>query len=471
MLNITEKLELLQLLELKEEYLKYNKIESIFSTPENRGLYPRHMEFIESTNKYSQLCFLGGNRTGKTVLGTFLITCWMTGVYPDWYNGRKFDSPVNVWIAGNNLKTVRDILQYELLGLLSAAGTGMIPKDKINRIIKGNGVANLVDTLEVKSMYEGMSLIGFKSFDSGRITFQGTSKDIVWLDEESPQDIYEECLLRTLTTNGIVILTFTPLMGITPLVQSFIEDGEKAGKKVITCTWDDCGHLSKEQKNRMLLALPPFQRDARSKGVPYLGSGSIYPIKEEEFTISPFAIPDHWPRIFAIDPGWNYTACIWVAVDLDSDISYVYSEYKQSGEKPSFHADAIKTRKVLKGVIDPAGNGTSQTDGNKTIELYRDNGLELSNADNSVEAGILAVWEGFCSGKLKIFNNCQQLLSELRLYRRSEGGKIVKSNDHLSDAMRYCYLARSKAEIINKTNYQYDTNNFYAVNRYTRVTL
>jgi phage terminase large subunit-like protein len=35
-------------------------------------------------------------------------------------------------------------------------------------------------------------------------------------------DIYTECLLRTMTTDGLIMVTFTPLNGRTPLVASFL---------------------------------------------------------------------------------------------------------------------------------------------------------------------------------------------------------------------------------------------------------
>ena len=40
------------------------------------------------------------------------------------------------------------------------------------------------------------------------------------------------------------------------------------------------------------------------------------------------------------------------------------------------------------------------------------------------------------SGRLKVFSSCVQYLQERRLYRRDEGGHIVKENDNLQDALR-----------------------------------
>jgi hypothetical protein len=69
--------------------------------------------------------------------------------------------------------------------------------------------------------------------------------------------------------------------------------------------------------------------------------------------------------------------------------------------------------------------------------MYKDLGLDLTEADNAVEAGIYKLVDRLASGRLKVFKSCQNLLQEMRLYRRDEKGRVVKDNDHLVDALRY----------------------------------
>jgi hypothetical protein len=90
--------------------------------------------------------------------------------------------------------------------------------------------------------------------------------------------------------------------------------------------------------------------------------------------------------------------------------------------------------------IDPASRGRGQKDGAQLYQDYFDLGLDLVKADNSVEAGIYRVWQMLSSGRLKIFKTCRALLEEYRLYHRDEKGQIVKENDHLCDAWRYCMM-------------------------------
>jgi phage terminase large subunit-like protein len=465
---LSERLILLKELENLDYMKKGCKIDTFFNTEKLREGYHKHIDFFNAGKDFNQRLFLGGNRVGKSLLGAYEIACHMMGKYPVWWEGRRFDKPVEVWIAGDISKTTRDILQHELLGNIDELGTGMIRRDQLGTTWKAVGVPGYLDTVEVNHSSGGKSRLQFKSFDQGRKAFQGTSKDIVWLDEESNQEIYQECLLRTMTTNGMMILTFTPLQGLTELVQEFMNAPESTGKKTVTVTWDDAPHLTEKQKEAMYASLPPHQRDARSKGVPSLGSGAIYPVVESDYVISPFEIPKHWKKLYALDVGWNFTACMWMAVDPDSDMSYFFSEHKAGNEQPLFHADAIKGRGAwIPGVIDPASRGRSQADGQRLIDQYQDHGLKIEPANNAVEAGIYKMWEALSTGKLKVFNNCAQFLDEIRIYRRDEKGHIVKSKDHLMDAARYCLMGKDKAKTeIAKT---YDATHYSTVSAQYRT--
>lgn len=203
-------------------------------------------------------------------------------------------------------------------------------------------------------------------------------------------------------------------------------------------SWSDCGHLSDEAKADLLASIPAYQRDARSKGIPALGSGAIYPVPEADYVVQDFEIPDHWPRCFGMDIGWRITAVCWAALNRDTDALYIYAEHYRGEAEPVVHAEAIKARgRWIKGAIDPAARGRGQTDGRNLLDMYRDLGLDLLPAENSVETGLYEVLTRLSSGRLKIFKSCQNLLREMRLYRRDEKGRVVKENDHECDSLRY----------------------------------
>lgn len=212
-------------------------------------------------------------------------------------------------------------------------------------------------------------------------------------------------------------------------------------KSVVMAGWDDVPHLTEESKKEMLAATPPYLRDSRSKGIPGLGAGAVYPIPEEEIMYDVMEIPPWFRRSYGMDVGWKWTAVVFAAHDQDNDITYIYDAYKRSEAQPEIHAAAIKNRypgdMKLAGVIDPAAAGRSQIDGKNLLQLYRKLGLRLVPADNAVEAGVTKVWSRLSTGNLKIARHLTDLFDEYRLYRRTIEGKIVKEHDHYMDALRY----------------------------------
>lgn len=211
-----------------------------------------------------------------------------------------------------------------------------------------------------------------------------------------------------------------------------------SSRYLVQAGWDDVPHLDADTKRELLASTQPYLRDARSKGIPSLGAGAIYPVEESAITVEPFAIPAYWRRAYGLDVGWNRTAAIWGAHDPNTDTVYLYAEHYRGQAEPSVHATAIRARgEWIPGVIDPASRGRSQRDGQQLVQNYTDLGLKLSLADNAIDAGIDDVWMRLATGRLKVFRTCLNWLAEYRLYRRDEKGKIVKANDHLMDASRY----------------------------------
>jgi phage terminase large subunit-like protein len=445
-MSLNPNAEILRLLELEVRLAKRSKIDGYYpdSGPLRRELYPKHLQFFEAGATRRERAFLAANRVGKSEgVGAYETVLHLTGNYPAWWNGRRFTRPITAWAAGDTAKTTRDIIQRILLGPVGEFGTGLIPADSLLRTTAKPGVADAIEGVFVKHVTGGTSELILKSYDQGREAFQGTNRDLVWLDEETDRSIYVECLLRTMTTGGILLLTFTPLLGVTDIVRDFLEQPESdSGKFVIQATWDDVPHLSPEAKAELLASIPPYQREARSKGVPQLGSGAIYQVPESDIVVPDFEIPPHYSRAYGMDVGWNRTAAIWGARDNETGIIFLHSEHYMGQQEPVLHAQAIKSRgDWISGVIDPASRGRSQVDGTQLIQIYRQCGLKLEPAVNAVEAGIYAVWQLMSSGKLKVFRSLGNWLSEFRLYQRDQEGRIVKTNDHLMDATRYFVMS------------------------------
>lgn len=192
--------------------------------PLRRELYPKHLEFFRAGLNHRERCMMAGNRVGKTEgCGGYEATLHLTGLYPDWWSGRRFERPVNALAAGDTATTTRDIVQRKMCGPVEKLGTGLIPYANLGETTSKQGITGAFDIVQVKHEPTGeWSTLQFRSYDQGRVAFQGTERDVVWLDEEPPKDVYDECLLRTMTTGGLVLCTFTPLSGLSEVALSYL---------------------------------------------------------------------------------------------------------------------------------------------------------------------------------------------------------------------------------------------------------
>jgi phage terminase large subunit-like protein len=469
--------EILELTQQIEEVEKYGGFRKWFVPGTIYGIdkLHKHREFLFAGAKYHERYASWSNQTGKTTSAAYELTLHLTGLYPDWWEGRRFSKPISAYAAGSTNETTRNIIQKELIGEVGSLGTGMIPKELILKTTSKTGVSNAVDMLQVKHVSGGTSVLRFKSYDQGRRAFEGEKIDVVWLDEMPDADVYSECYTRTITRNGIIFVTATPLDGMTPLVLSFYatadilpadipipstiemarhdyqkakEEAEKKGesfvasgtsKAVIVAGWDDAPWLSEEAKTRILSATPPHLRQARSTGIPGDSGGQVFPTALSEITCDDFPIPAHYKLINAIDPGWNFTGAVFGAIDPDTDTIYIYADYKRGQVEPLIHAEAIKSKSKWKDapcIFDYAGMG-GRSEEQQIKVIFRKHGLKLINADKAVNAGLSEVWERMSTGRLKIFKSCKNLLQEIATYRRNERGDIIKENDHCVDPMRY----------------------------------
>lgn len=216
----------------EETYLRFHRFETLFPDegPFRRELYARHLEFFAAQKTHREVCFMAANRVGKTIAGGYSCTAHLTGRYEDWWPGYVFKHPIRCWAAGDTNETTRDIIQFELLGNViggpdgrkTVDGSGLIPLECIGQPKWKQGVQDFIDTVPILHRTGGWSMLGFKSFDQGRRSFQGTAKELIWLDEECPLEVYNECLMRVATTRGRLLSTYTPLLGLSPQVLQFL---------------------------------------------------------------------------------------------------------------------------------------------------------------------------------------------------------------------------------------------------------
>lgn len=414
--------------------------------------YPKQLEVLNSTAKITAM--IAGNQIGKTMTVSYAVACHLTGLYPEWWRGIRFLGPVEWWIVGVTAQRVRDTVQEKLFGRIGRIGTGMIPKHLINMdtIIKKPGTPMAFDRVEVKHVSSGYSTAQFFSYDQGMEKFMGSTINGCWQDEEPPENINNEIKMRLLVKDGIMIYSFTPLQGITPLYDSIIQDDTI---KKVFISQSEVPHLNEERLKRMHAGMSEAEISARRDGKPVIGAGKVFNFAEEEYTIEPFEIPPYWRRIGGLDVGGNHpTGALMAVIDDDSNTVYITNEYKLAGKTAIEHASHLKHWGV-KFLIDKSAFQRGQGTLISTASIYEDEGLSLISAKNhanSWEPSVAEVRRRIGSGRLYIFNTCTELLKEMRTYRtkESENGRetVVKTNDDLVDPLRYiCMGIEENADV------------------------
>lgn len=427
--------------------------------------YPYQRAFHATGKSANQRLLMAANRIGKSYSGSAEMSYHVTGLYPEWWEGRRYKQPITAWCGGISNETTRDIVQAELLGSpddLEAFGSGTIPRRLLINTERKPGVPNAKSVVLVRHVSGGTSSLFFKSYEAGAEKWQGRSVDCVWLDEEPPRDVYSQAVTRTLDRAGMVYMTYTPESGMTETTANFMNN-LKPGQSLNNATWDDAsekimttlkgvrGHLNEEVMEQILSSYSPHERDLRRYGRPSIGSGLVFPVPEEKIVIDPISIGKNWPRIAGLDFGFDHpTAVAWMALDPEEDVLYVYDEYSQSRSPPSIHAAAIRSRPGFIPIAWPHDGNRKDSMGNPGLaDQYRNMACNLLpfhftnppalgelKGGNSVEVGIMSLLQRMEDGKFKVFNTLGKWVQEFRMYHRKDG-KIVPMKDDLMAATRY----------------------------------
>lgn len=436
-------------LEALKNKKKYNLYDFVFPEegPRRAELYPKHIEFMNAGGKYAERMLSCGNQTGKTTTILWEAVSHAMLRYPKWWKGKKYIGATVGIIGAKSWEMIRDGIQAKLLGDFEH-GTGLIPRDAILKLVSQPGTPGAYSQIHIKNNIGSTSKIIFKTYESRQTSWESMTVDYCFFDEEPPMEIYVEGSVRVMQRQGVTAIGFTPDSGLTNTVLHFFKDGKfskgAADNKFIAMVgWDDVPHLTKEAKEAMLQKIPPYLREAKCKGLPYLGTGRVFQFDLEEHTVAPFEIPDYYEKFYGLDPGINNTAVVFIARDPDTQVMYVYDEYLVHNQPPQVVADAIKARgKWLEGAADPyymvQRKALGSADVQNFLQIYKDLDLNIHLAErNTKESGIETLRIAFLRGRLKLFRTTELLQNQLNLYHRDDKGQTGRTPDDLIDALRY----------------------------------
>jgi len=438
--------------------LRYNNWPNLTVTPQVRSVqhsqtatkqappreHKKQLAFHQSLAK-SRFVF-GGNRTGKSVCGAMETIWYATGLHPF----VKVDHACDGWVVSLTRQVQRDVAQAKILQYL--------PPEWIVKTVMVSGSSfapahGVIDFILVRNVFGTVSKIGFRNCEQGRERFQGVSLDYVWFDEEPPEDIYDECLLRLLDRGGIHWVTMTPLKGRSWVYERvYLRQERLADLACFWMSWDDNPYLTQEEKQYLIANLPPDVLESRQHGHFVAAEGLVFPNFDVQNIIEPFVLREVDAYYIGIDPGYrNPTAVVWVAAVGEN--LYVVSDYEVAGLTVADHSQAILQRtqdlgwdlKQVRILIDSAANQKTSACEVSTAMQYRNHGLSVdTNVNKNLANGLLEMKacfgnaDGKCS--LFIFKNCVHVIGELRGYYWGDGEQPQKVNDHTIDALRYVVM-------------------------------
>jgi len=410
-------------------------------------IHQKQQEFFK--NKSRNRWIFGGNRTGKTWAGAFEAVKWATS-----------KTGTDGWVVSLSTQVQRDVAQRKILEILGSQGLKLgIDFDCV--MLKGKSDAPERGVIDFISILANKSRIGFKNCEQGREKFQGTGLDWVWFDEEPPEDVYEECLMRTLDRGGYVWGTMTPLKGRTWVYHRIFMN---LSNEIWTANWEwsDNPYLCKKEIKRMEGNYSSDTLESRRYGRFMEGTGLVFTEFGEENikkNVSVSSQKNTWVYTgISIDPGYtNPTAVLWFGIDGDSNI-FVIDEYKESHQSVEQIAQSIheKTKNlglVVQNVfIDSAATAQTLGEPRSVADQFRACGVPVdTRVDKNVLDGIHAVKGLFRSAdgtrKLFVFEHCIHLVKELRGYFWGDRDKPVKKDDHCIDALRYFVMANHEKSL------------------------
>ena len=273
----------------------------------------------------------------------------MTGQYPKWWTGRRFNKPTRGWVIGPERSLVRDGPQKQLTAKQGEFGTGTIPLAAFaGKPIMVPGGTGSIDTMsvahETDGVRDGISTATFKSFEQGSEKMQSESIDWIWVDERSSEEIYSELIARTTATDGIVFLSYTPLKGGGELTYRFLNE-YSPDRVDIRIDAQDARHISAERRAQLEESYLPHEREARIHGIPQLGIARVFPFPIESLLrpIDTNADIKSWARwILGIDFGYGHpfaaALCAWVH---DTEEFYVVDGFKMARSEAFYHVKRI----------------------------------------------------------------------------------------------------------------------------------
>lgn len=461
-----EQLSVLKYLQSVEQYKNENKIE--FFKPE---AWQTRAIALGSSEPYRGI--LAANRLGKTYFATYEACVHATGKYPVNWPGHRYDRPIHIMAMSLDWTQLArpKALQELICGPWDARGTGWLPKDDITQCVLKEGLRNTLGSISVRHYdsngnYDGDSKITFAAYSGSDSTLMGTNVDFALLDEQCPEDIFQQLVKRGWSAKnkqGIndarILYVCTPEKGNTATVKSFYDPKGQYHSGLIKVTLWESEQYTQAEKERMVASIAPWQYKFSIMGEPSAGEGMVFAgiIKDDIIEDAP-TIGRDWKRLIGVDLGFkDSTVFTFLAKDPITETYYLYKERSFTQTEAAICASNI--RPLQEGYIPailPRDAKAERGLGVSYRSIYEGSGMKIlkedaanwkiddSGKNNSKLAGIQYLRELMLSGRFKVDPRCSGFLEEFDKYAYDENGKPLDKDDHHMDSLRYALMAIDK---------------------------
>ena len=403
--------------------------------------HPGQVPFHESEAR--ERWIFGGNRSGKTEAGAAEVVKLIE---------RKIKRGIKtgtIWVGAESSEVQRDVVQPKLEKYLPESWIS-----KVTKVVRG-----IYDYIDLVPAPDCLWQVKFKNYEQGVDKWAGKDVDLIWFDEEPPQDIYKESLMRTIDRGGRIVGTMTPVNGMTWVFQNIWEKDGQRGIKCFLMDMDQNPHLPEKEKLLVLAGLTVQEKKIRKEGKFVALHGLVYPqFNEQKHIIEPFDIPVDWRRVVSIDPHLaKPTSVLWGAIakynhrEVSKGDWVIYRELRRSGVIPDIAASILVANgrdRIFAYIADPALNIKDNITGVSPFDEFALHGVTPIPANKKVESGIYEVRTRLDStpAGLRIFNTCPGVAWEFRHYsfadiqtdvKKPYSEKVRKRDDDYMDCLRY----------------------------------
>lgn len=399
--------------------------------------------------------YYGWNGAGKTAIWTYITALLAIGWDCERLGLPYIGSKKNIWVGTKSGSNVKWVIHPYFLWEWSMS---RIPQELIEKVNMDNGILKSI------IMKNGCK-IQFITYDQGSENLQGWNPDWILLDEEPTNvDVWSELKARTRNPKCEMLITMTPLNGLTKVYEFFFEQRDEV--------------LSKACKTYRVSSLDnPFTDKTWTRGM----TEEEYRLRVEgsfenptwlvfnQFFRTRNVVPHFNPYLMGhrddlkfyrgIDFGVSHpTAVIWLCQDIDDNL-YIFDELEEQSMLLGDIVDKVNMKSAWYEFEYTVRDSSSAREWMEIAKL----GLRTVPADKNTKgindmsnrrSWIFLMNDLFNKGKLLISSNCQKLIRELETHYYKEGGKkdgeVNKEGDDLLDALRYTIFLIKKNNSINR---------------------